>query len=341
MKKLVYLFVTILIGTSLSFSLNEDIPKSGLDIEETPFASYHLKLGCNTIQHESGSTIIIPEGTFDCDDKIILKYREFRDPYDMIINDIPMHFNKDGKRHQLESGGMFEIKAECNGVEIQPVQGKQIQIRYRCDKNIDNLEIYKMNESGRYWQRENLEIMEMSFNKDENSSTRPDLWGNESIEKPNQMVIDSETGEPLTNEDGESIFFTGSHPYLEGIFKGVNISKMGLYNYDAIIDELGVIPLIGSTVIINNADLDIEKLFVVYDSLNTTYYYYPEDLKERFVIRPNVKAHIFGILKNGFIATFSMARFNAVKWGDFRNKNFSFMLDLDPVKPTKKRDLKK
>ena len=49
------------------------------------------------------------------------------------------------------------------------------------------------------------------------------------------MVIDSETGEPLTNQDGESIFFTGSHPYLEGIFKGVNISKMGLYNYDAII----------------------------------------------------------------------------------------------------------
>ena len=114
------------------------------------------------------------------------------------------------------------------------------------------------------------------------------------------------------------------------------------YNpYDAIIDELGVIPLIGSTVIINNADLDIEKLFVIYDSLNTTYYYYPEDLKERFVIRPNAKAHIFGILKNGFIATFSMARFNAVKWVDFRNKNFSFMLDLDPVKPTKKKDLKK
>ena len=32
-----------------------------------------------------------------------------------------------------------------------------------------------------------------------------------------------------------------------------------------------------------------------------------------------------------------MARFNAVKWGDFRNKNFSFILDLDPVKPTKKK----
>jgi hypothetical protein len=339
--KNIKIIAVLAFGLFISFQLKEKRFNNGLGINPTPFKSYHLKLGCNTIQHETGSTIIIPEGTFDCEDKIILKYREFRDPYDMIIHNIPMHYNKNNKRYQLESGGMFEIKAECNGVPIEPVQGKQIQIRYRCDKHIDGLETYKMNEEGRYWQRKLIKIMEMSFNKDKNSSTRPDLWGNEAIPKDTQRSIDQETGEPLTDEDGESLFFTRKHPYLEGIFKGINISEMGLYNYDAIIDELGVIPVIGSTVILNQADLNIESLFVIYDSLNTSYYYSPEDLKKRFVIRPNVKAHIFGILKNGFIATFSMARFNAVNWGDFRNKNFSFMLDLDPVKPIKKKDLKK
>ena len=86
---------------------------------------------------------------------------------------------------------------------------------------------------------------------------------------------------------------------------------------------------------------EIESFYVIYDSLNTTYQYSSEDLKERFVIRPNNKANIFALLKNGFIATFSIARFNSIEWSDFRNKNFTFKLDLDPVKPTKKEDLKK
>ena len=67
------------------------------------------------------------------------------------------------RRAGVESGGMFEIKAECNGIPIEPRQGKQIQVRYRCDKHIDGLETYKMNEDGRYWQKKPIEIMEMSF----------------------------------------------------------------------------------------------------------------------------------------------------------------------------------
>ena len=89
--------------------------------------------------------------------------------------------------------------------------------------------------------------------------------------------------------------------------KGINIYEMGLYNYDAIINELGVIPIVGAAEIIDRADLNIESLYVIYDSLNTTYYYSPDDLKKRFVIRPDVKANIFAVLKNGFIASFSLS----------------------------------
>ena len=356
MKKIVFIFL-VLILASFSFKLIENQnKKSGFNIEETPFSIYQLIEGCNSVKHSSGSTIIIPNNAFDCKGNIVIKYREFRDPYDMIINNIPMHLNKNGKRHQLESGGMFEIKAECDGREIEPKQGKEIQVRYKCDKHIEELRVYKMSDQGRYWQENPIEIIEMSFDKNNNSSSRPDLWGNEAI--PQETTnIESDDGDVYQS------VITMNHPYFEGIFKGINISKMGIYNYDAIIKELGVIPIIGNTFIINNKDSiltttyspydlkeksdlnpnnnEIESFYVIYDSLNTTYQYSREDLKERFVIRPNNKANIFALLKNGFIATFSMARFNSIEWGDFRNKNFTFKLDLDPLKPTKKEDLKK
>ena len=334
MRKLFTVSIFVL-GLFISSQLKEN--NNELAVESTPFTSYHLKLGCNIIQHESGSTIIIPEGTFDCNEKIIVKYREFRDPYDMIINDIPMHYINDNKRYQLESGGMFEIKAECNGVPIKPNKGKKIQIRYRCDKHIDNLEIYRMNEGGRYWQKKPIEIIEMSFDSKKNSSNRKDLWGNTSVNDNNRLQEDSDS----INDFESGGIFSRKHPYFEGIFKGINISEMGLYNYDAIIKESGVIPIVANAVIIDQADLNIERLYVVYDSLNTSYYYTKADLKERFVIRPDLKAHIFGVLKNGFIATFSLARFSGVNWKNLSNKKFTFMLDLDPIKPTKKKDLKK
>jgi hypothetical protein len=329
-KRLFFIIGIILFGSFSLIVLKPTISNSGFTIEETPFSVYHLIDGCNTITHSSGSVIVVPENAFDCNDKVIIKYREYRDPYDMIINDIPMHFIKQQKRHQLESGGMFEIKAECNGKEITLNQGKQIQVRYKCDKHIDELKVYKMNEDGRYWEENELEIMEMSFDPENNSSTRPDLWGNQSVQAANQQFFDGEEFGSVLQMD---------HPYFKGVLKGINISKMGMYNYDAIIKESGVIPIIGAALIVQNKDLDIERLFVIYDSLNTTYYYSKDDLKNRFVIRPNVKAHIFAMLKSGFIATFSMARFNAVNWENLRNKNFSFQLDLNPVKPTKKKHL--
>jgi hypothetical protein len=340
MKKIIFILT---ITCLISFDINPTTisrQTNSLNIKEIPFTKYHLLLGCNTIQHHSGSTIIVPDNTFDCDKQIVIKYREFRDPYDMIIHNIPMHYN-DGKRRQLESGGMFEIKAECNGIPIEPRQGKQIQVRYRCDKHIDGLETYKMNEDGRYWQKKPIEIMEMSFDPKNNSSTRPDLWGNDAIPRETQSVIDPETGEPITDADGETFFTSNSNSYFNGVFKGINIYEMGLYNYDAIINELGVIPIVGAAEIIDQADLNIESLYVIYDSLNTTYYYSPDDLKKRFVIRPDVKANIFAVLKNGFIASFSLARFNSVNWRSLRNKKYSFKLDLEPKKPTKKEDLKK
>ena len=312
------------------FTLSSIAQNNELQIPESPFNTYKVNIECNVIEHSSGTKIIVPKNAFDCQGEVVLKYKEFRDPYDMIIHNIPMHIDVDGKLRQLESGGMFEIRAECDGKPNQLNPGKEIQIRYKCDKHLDNLEVYKMNEQTNTWSNNNKTIMEMSFDPNNNSSTRPDLWGNTSIVSEEQMMADE-------METGESF---GQHPYFEGIFKGVNISEMGIYNYDALINEEGVIPIEASVEIKGMADLDFQMMYVVYDSLNTTYSYSEYNLKNQFVIKPNFSANIFVILRNGFIATFPLSKFLSIDWEEYRNKKYKFQMEYNPVKPTKKADLK-
>ena len=48
---------------------------------------------------------------------------------------------------------------------------------------------------------------------------------------------------------------------------------MGLYNYDALLSEEDAIPLEAIVEIKGMPDLQVDDLYVVYDSLNTSYLY--------------------------------------------------------------------
>ena len=310
-----------------------------LQIKPTAFASYTLTNDCNVIEHPSGTKIIVPKNAFSCKEGVKLKFREFRDPYDMVINRITMQVTRNGQRRQLESGGMFEIRAFCDGIEIKLNPGKNIQERYKCEKHVDELEVYKMDEK-KQWALYNLPIMEMSFDPTNNSSSRSDLWGNESILDQEQTI------EQQYNDDG--IIWEGERaannnfepfPYFDGIYKGVNVFEMGLYNYDALLSEEDAIPLEAIVEIKGMPDLQVDDLYVVYDSLNTSYLYSKYDFKEKFAIKANRKATIFAVLKDGLIASFPVAKFIAINWENFRNGKFTFQLELDPVAPTKKEEL--
>ncbi len=331
---------TYLSGIIFFFFINYyNAQERDLEIQETPFTIFELQSGCNVFKHSSGSMIIVPENAFHCNNKVVLKYREFRDPYDMVAHDIPMHYKSNNNIYQLESGGMFELRAECEGKEIDLLPNKHIQIRYHCDKHLDNLSVYRLDESDNSWLKYSSEILEMSFNSNENSSTRSDLWGNEA---PLDSVLQVDaSGEPIFNDFEQPLYVLRSqHPYIKGIFKGMNISKLGIYNYDVIINEAGVIPVIAKAQVSGKEDLSIKKLIIIYDNLNTVYYYFPSDFNENFVVWPNTSAHAFVILENGYIATFPENKFKSVKWSEYKNKTYNFIMDYNSIKPIKKEDLK-
>ena len=320
-------------------SIQFNAQEHSLKIEPKAYTSYYLSNECSVIEHFSGTKIIVPSNAFSCKDTVELKFREFRDPYDMVINKITMQVSRDGKKQQLESGGMFDIRAFCGSKEIKLNPGKNIQIRYKCDKHIDDLEVYKMDDS-KEWALYNLPIQEMSFDYDNNSSTRVDLWGNESIleqvQTDQEQLVEEEINwevEMGTNQNIEPIF------YFDGIYKGINVFELGMYNYDALLAEQDAIPLEAIVEIKGMPDLSVDNLYVIYDSLNTSYCYSKFDFKTNFAVRSNRKATIFTVLADGLIATFPLAKFLATNWASLRFKKFTFQLELDPVPPTKKEDL--
>ena len=93
------------------------------------------------------------------------------------------------------------------------------------------------------------------------------------------------------------------------INKGVNVFEMGLYNYDALLSEEDAIPLEAIVEIKGMPDVQVDDLYVVYDSLNTSYLYSKYDFKDNFAVKANRKATIFAVLKDGLIASFPVAKF--------------------------------
>ena len=105
-----------------------------INIPETPFTTYEFEAKeCRVIQHNK-SRIFVQPYTFYLDGKVYdglvnLKYREFTDQLDIILNHIPMDYVENGKRHILESGGMFELMAYGNGKLLSFAPHKKVQVQ--------------------------------------------------------------------------------------------------------------------------------------------------------------------------------------------------------------------
>ena len=106
MRKLSLLFFIIV---SITVFAKNNIPP-------TAFTEYKFDAKqCKLILHNQ-SRIFVPAYTFYLDGKLYdgevnLKYREFTDQLDIVLNNIPMNYNENDKHHVLESAGMFELYA--------------------------------------------------------------------------------------------------------------------------------------------------------------------------------------------------------------------------------------
>ncbi|MFH1321434.1 MAG: hypothetical protein ABII90_12390 [Bacteroidota bacterium] len=88
----------------------------------------------DTIVKNSGTSIIIPPGALVDDSgnvvtgKVNIKYREYHDALDIFLSGIPMDFTSNGQTMQMQTAGMFEIRAEQEGRELQLAENKKMEI---------------------------------------------------------------------------------------------------------------------------------------------------------------------------------------------------------------------
>lgn len=104
---------------------------------KTPYTVYKVNNAKGaTIKHPSSTKIKIPQNSFvDKQGKevigdVLIEYKEFHDMGDVIANGIPMAYDSAGKKYNLETAGMFDIRGSQNGeaVFIRPEKNLEIEL---------------------------------------------------------------------------------------------------------------------------------------------------------------------------------------------------------------------
>lgn len=111
-----------------------------------------------TLIYETGSTINIPAGAFiDKHGKLItgdveIRYREFHDPFEILLSGIPMHYDSAGTHYTFESAGMFELLAFRNNEPLSIIPGKELTVNL-ISLNADNdFNMYYLDTVQKQWE---------------------------------------------------------------------------------------------------------------------------------------------------------------------------------------------
>jgi hypothetical protein len=328
MKKFIYCLFGIFLFLD-SFAQLENI--SFMEFE------YQNKL-CSGFKYGNGTLIFVPSDAFcfadgsSCQGKIKIKYREFHSQTDMLVANLNMLLNRGGKQYILESAGMFEVRAECDGKPMVLCEGKSIQVRMKCRRDLNNLEGFKYNESINRWE-DCCKVYDFSYDSTAKTNDMK-LWGTGAMDNSAEVYgIDVEG-----NEFVDIKKMLGELP--QGFFKGMNISSLGIYNYDKVIDDNLAIPMIPEFTV-NTGDAIGESVFVAYENRNTLINYTQSDFAERFVLLNTKGIKIFSKLKDGSYATLKEGSLDKMNIKLMQNTKQSFILEKQPLKPKNKAELAK
>lgn len=213
---------------------------------------------CGTLSFFEDSLLLhLPKDAFYKNDKLILgnvniKVELYSNYFDMLRGHIPM---KDESGLYV-SGGMYQLFITKKGEEV--TFGKEIQVSYISDGN-DKFNAYVLDQSSSQWNTLPTPVLDYARG---NSSSNSKDWGALSPQEANPDMIEDVWGSSISSE---------------WMYKTMNISGNGLYNYDYLI---GKKELITYAVKIDNTD--INELYVHYPCLNTVIYYSVD--KEGYVL---------------------------------------------------------
>jgi hypothetical protein len=314
-------------------------------IKNIQFTEYeYFNSNCNGYKYNTGTFFYVPENAFcfddgtSCKEKITIKYREFHTQVDMLVAGINMIAKLNGKDAILESVGMFEIKAECKGKPVNLCNGKSIQVRMKCNRNLPNIAAYKYDEKLNWWNY-NGQVYDFSFDN-KKPYEEPNRWGNgpiNGIDSVDAIRVDSMGNEVMVRSIASGYI---NNPITEGIFKAMNVQSMGIYNYDCVINDKDAVPMIPEFVL-NNGEPVVEQIYVAYESRNTLVNYYKDDLSERFVLL-NIKGiKIFTILNDGSYAVLKPGSLDNLNLLAMKGTKQKFILEKKPKLPKTKEDVSK
>ena len=105
----------------------------------------------NTLNLNNGTTIEIPSNTFVdakgdiIKSEVIISYREFHTAADLLISGIPMKASHNGINGDMQTAGMFEIKAYSNNLEVFVAEGKSVGVNMATNVDGDNYDFWELN----------------------------------------------------------------------------------------------------------------------------------------------------------------------------------------------------
>jgi hypothetical protein len=309
-------------------------------ISNVSFMEYvYENKGCNGFKYGDGSLIFVPGNAFcmedgsACNGTIKIKYREFHTQTDMLAAGINMLLKRSGKDMILESVGMFELRAECNGKPMKLCDGKSIQVRMKCRRRLANVEGFMYDEKSRRW-FDYDKVYDFSYNK-ANPRNDDNNWG---APPQNTDTIVQENVESDGYESYTKVFANMMGELPDGYFMGMNVKNLGVFNYDGVIKDKDAIPMIPEFAV-NTGDPIGEVLYVAYTGRNTLVTYYPDDFAERFVLLNTKGIRIFTRLKDGSYATLPEGFLDKANIKLMQGTKQKFVLEKQPKKPKTKADL--
>lgn len=307
-------------------------------ISNVTFMEYNYQnAGCNGFKYGSGSLIFVPDNAFcmedgsACNGNIKIKYREFHSQTDMLVAGLNMLLQRDGKDMILESTGMFEIRAECDGKPMKLCEGKSIQVRMKCKRNLPNLQAFNYDEQQRRW-IDYGQVFDFAY---DTATLKNELnrWGNPPIDNSISQNVEVEG-------DYYQTFTKMMDDLPNGYFKGMNIKNLGIFNYDGVIKDKDAIPMVPEFVV-NTGDAIGDVVYVAYANRNTLVTYYPSDFAERFVLLNTKGIKIFTKLKDGSYATLKDGALDKANIKLMQGTKQKFVLEKQPIKPKTKEELAK
>ena len=297
---------------------------------ETVFTKYRVSTKtCTKIVHSSGSLIFIPENAFALDannsvDSLDIYYREMLSPLDMLIHDIPMIYTLAGQTMYLESNGMFEICGKSKQDTIAVHEDKSIEVRLAMSESQaeQRMEGYRFDQITNLWTSYSNQLPKIRVDNMDD-----DLWGSAAVQ--NEEFLEEEW-------EGDSVW-ARADSIRRAAFQAMEIFDFGLYNYDKVIDTETFISIQADFISKTSQQPLNATVYVVYNGINSIFYYPPDKWANDFSIIQNRSYKLFSIDADGRIAKLN----NFPLLRDIEDKAYTFQLEKESGIPTNRQELAK